>query len=202
MIIAPAFWRYSDASEIGMKYNPESEGKFLDAAVVSRAFENTCAVLFCNVAGPASEGFAGLSQVAMPFLGCVDKFDNSDEGMKIVSLDMKILEEAESVYKIREDIASPDWHYDYRRWYAGGFHEITFAPNLQAKHSTIPKAPDSVKSRVVQANTTQFTSDLLSKLRFRLWYDSIASHNQYRPLKQTFNMFWFMLVLIWRIVLV
>ncbi|KAK5789623.1 hypothetical protein VI817_008746 [Penicillium citrinum] len=115
MIITPAFWRYSDASEIGMKYNPESEGKFLDAAVVSRAFENTCAVLFCNVAGPASEGFAGLSQVAMPFLGCVDRFDNSDEGMKIVSLDMKVLEEAESVYKIREDLASPDWHYGYRR---------------------------------------------------------------------------------------
>ncbi|KAJ5397526.1 hypothetical protein N7509_005639 [Penicillium cosmopolitanum] len=115
IIIVPAFWRYSDASEVGLKRNPKSEGAFLDAAVVSRAFENTCAVLFCNVAGPASEGFAGLSQVAMPFLGCVDKFNNSDEGMRIISLDMNILEEAEVAYKIREDMATPDWHYGYRQ---------------------------------------------------------------------------------------
>lgn len=115
MIIVPAFWRYSDASEIGLKHNPKSEGAFLDAAVVSRAFENTCAVLFCNVAGPASEGFAGLSQVAMPFLGCVDKFENSEEGMRIISLDMNILAEAEAIYKIREDMATPDWHYGYRQ---------------------------------------------------------------------------------------
>lgn len=115
VIIVPAFWRYSDASEIGLKHNPKSEGVFLDAAIVSRAFENTCAILFCNVAGPESEGFAGLSQVAMPFLGCVDRFDNSDEGMRIVDLDMNILEDAEATYKIREDIATPDWHYGYRK---------------------------------------------------------------------------------------
>lgn len=33
--------------------------------------------------------------------------------MKIVSINMDVLEEAESVYKIREDIATPDWHYGY-----------------------------------------------------------------------------------------
>lgn len=115
MIIVPAFWRYSDACETGLKRNPKSEGVFVNSTVVSRAFENTCAVVFCNVAGPASEGFAGLSQAAMPFLGCVDKFDTCDEGMKVVDLDMSVLEEAEGVYKIREDIATPDWHYGYRR---------------------------------------------------------------------------------------
>jgi hypothetical protein len=51
----------------------------------------------------------------MPFLGCVDKFGNSDEGMRIVSLDMNILEEAEVAYKIREDMATADWHYGYRQ---------------------------------------------------------------------------------------
>ncbi|KAJ5689553.1 hypothetical protein N7462_003945 [Penicillium macrosclerotiorum] len=113
MIIVPAFWRYSDAGDVGMKLNAKSEGDFVDAAVVSRAFENTCAVVFCNVAGPASEGFAGLSQVALPFLGRVDRFDNSEEGMKIVSVDTNVLEEAENVYKVREDLATPDWHYGY-----------------------------------------------------------------------------------------
>jgi predicted amidohydrolase len=38
IIIVPAFWKYSDAGEVGIKRNPESEGDFLDAAVVSRAF--------------------------------------------------------------------------------------------------------------------------------------------------------------------
>ncbi|KAJ5243938.1 hypothetical protein N7489_004034 [Penicillium chrysogenum] len=115
MIIVPAFWKLSDASDVGLKHNPRSEGDFLDAAVVSRAFENTCAVVFCNVAGPANEGFAGLSQIAVPFKGCLDKFQGCDEGLKIVSVDMDILEEAEQAYKIREDLAKPDWHYGYSR---------------------------------------------------------------------------------------
>ena len=115
LIIVPAFWKYSDASEVGMKRNPRSEGDFLDAAVVSRAFENTCGVVFCNVGGPSGEGFAGLSQAAMPFLGRVERFEGSEEGMKVVSLDMDVLDEAEGAYKIREDLATPDWHYGYNR---------------------------------------------------------------------------------------
>lgn len=114
MIIVPAFWRLSDAGDVGLKFNPKSEGDFVDAAVVSRAFENTCAVVFCNVGGPSSEGFAGLSQVALPFLGRIERFDNSDEGVKIVSVDMDVVEEAEGVYKVREDLATPDWHYGYK----------------------------------------------------------------------------------------
>ncbi len=34
--------------------------------------------------------------------------------MSIVDLDMEILREAEDNYKVREDLASDDWHYDYR----------------------------------------------------------------------------------------
>jgi predicted amidohydrolase len=115
MIIVPAFWKYTDAGDVGIKRNPRSEGDFLDAAVVSRAFENTCAVVFCNVGGPSDEGFAGRSQVAMPFLGRVELFSNSDEGMKIVELDMDVLDEAEGEYKVRQDLASPGWHYGYRQ---------------------------------------------------------------------------------------
>ncbi|CEJ60564.1 hypothetical protein PMG11_09135 [Penicillium brasilianum] len=115
MIIVPAFWRYTDAGDVGIKRNPKSEGDFLDAAVVSRAFENTCAMVFCNVGGPSEDGFAGLSQVAMPFLGRVERFDTSDEGMRIVELDMDVLEEAEGEYKVRQDLATPGWHYGYRQ---------------------------------------------------------------------------------------
>ncbi|KAJ6107795.1 hypothetical protein N7523_009118 [Penicillium sp. IBT 18751x] len=115
IIIIPAFWKYSDAGEVGMKRNPKSEGDFVDAVVVSRAFENTAAIVFCNVAGSIEDGYAGLSQVAMPFLGRIERFMDAKEGMKIVELDMDILEEAEDVYKIREDMATSDWHYGYRK---------------------------------------------------------------------------------------
>ncbi|KAK0707464.1 carbon-nitrogen hydrolase [Lasiosphaeris hirsuta] len=50
---------------------------FLEAAVVTRAYENVCAVVFCNA--------GGLSQVAVP-------------------VDFGVLEVAEGVYKVREDM--------------------------------------------------------------------------------------------------
>lgn len=52
--------------------------------------------MFCNVSGPSDEGFAGRFQVAMPFLSRVELFDSSDEGMKVVELDMDVLDETES----------------------------------------------------------------------------------------------------------
>lgn len=115
IIIMPAYWTLKDAGEIGLQRNPLSEQVFIDATVVSRAFENTCAFVFCNAGGPANEGFAGRSQVAMPFLGCVGRIDECEEAMKIVTVDPAILEEAESVYKIREDMTGADWHYVHRK---------------------------------------------------------------------------------------
>lgn len=34
--------------------------------------------------------------------------------MSVVDLDLGILEIAEENYKVREDLARHDWHYDYR----------------------------------------------------------------------------------------
>jgi predicted amidohydrolase len=96
-----------------VKRNPVSEQVLLDAMVVSRAFENTCAVVFCNATGPSEEGFAGYSQVAVPFQGCIGKLDSNEEAMKIIDVDTDIVEEAESVYKIRGDMANPSWPYKH-----------------------------------------------------------------------------------------
>jgi predicted amidohydrolase len=101
MIIAPHLWRYTDAGGvrlIPLKLNPKSEAECFDAAVVSRAFENTCAVVFWSAGGPSSEGFAGLSQVALPFLRRIRRFDKSDEDMQIVSIDISVVEEAQVAY--------------------------------------------------------------------------------------------------------
>lgn len=111
MVVIPSYWKLSDAGDIGMKRNPVSEKIFMDAALTSRAFENTCAVVYCNVGGPVDDGFAGCSQVTVPFLGCIGRVDSSEETVMVVEVGMDVVDEAESVYKIREDMACASWHY-------------------------------------------------------------------------------------------
>jgi len=115
IIIVPTFWMLSDCSEAGRAYNPMAEALFLNSTLVSRTFENTCAIIFANVGGPvgmSTGDYCGLSQVAVPFIGSLGKLA-SEENMSIVDLDMQILEEAEQNYKVREDIGTEGWHYKY-----------------------------------------------------------------------------------------
>jgi predicted amidohydrolase len=110
IIIAPTFWTL-DSAPNGMKRNPQSEAIYLNSLVVSRAFENTCAVVFVNAGGPAQKFYAGLSQIGMPFMGALGKIETSEETMNVVDVDMEILEEAEDDYKIRTDLGNKNWHY-------------------------------------------------------------------------------------------
>lgn len=114
LIIIPSYWNLSDCSEEGLAYNPNSEGLFLDSTLISRAFENTCAIVFCNIGGPSgASDYAGRSQVTMPFIGPLARLGSGAEGVLLVDLDMNILEHAERNYKVRADLARSDWHYDY-----------------------------------------------------------------------------------------
>jgi hypothetical protein len=72
------------------------------------------AVVFANAGGPPGRGYAGLSQVTVPFVGPLAKLGGCAEGMSVVDIDMQILEDAEENYQVRSDIASSGWHYDYR----------------------------------------------------------------------------------------
>lgn len=36
------------------------------------------------------------------------------EGMSVADIDMQVLEDAETNYQVRADLARDDWHYDYR----------------------------------------------------------------------------------------
>ena len=120
MIIIPTFWTHSDCSKYGLEVNPYSEKLFLESTLTARAFENTCAVVFVNAGGqPGSQGkmtYAGLSRVAMPFLGAMgdETKESEEEGMSIIEVDMEMVEKAEENYKVREDIAKEGWHYTYR----------------------------------------------------------------------------------------
>ncbi|KAH8732386.1 carbon-nitrogen hydrolase [Phaeosphaeriaceae sp. PMI808] len=114
IIIIPTFWTLNDCSEAGRNLNPSAEALFLDSMLTARAFENTCAIVFANAGGPPGRGYAGLSQVTVPFVGALTKLSGCAEGMVVADIDMQILEDAEENYKVRSDIASEGWHYDYR----------------------------------------------------------------------------------------
>lgn len=114
IIIQPTFWLATDCSAEGLSYNPNAEALFLSSTLTARAYESTAAVVFCNAGGPAEKGYLGLSQVAMPLVGPVKgSFTDASEGMRIVELDMEVLEAAERNYKVREDLGREDWHYGY-----------------------------------------------------------------------------------------
>lgn len=72
------------------------------------------AIVFANAGGPPGRGYAGLSQVVVPFTGPLVRMGSCAEGMSVVDVDMQILEDAEENYKVRADLARDDWHYDYR----------------------------------------------------------------------------------------
>lgn len=112
MIIIPTFTKTDDPSSAALKYNPECEALFTQSALITRACENTCAIIFCNVGGPKEQGYMGLSQVTMPLVGTVPgSFTDSTQGMREVEIDLKILDVAEENYKIREDLALDGFHY-------------------------------------------------------------------------------------------
>ncbi|RMZ75222.1 hypothetical protein DV737_g5403, partial [Chaetothyriales sp. CBS 132003] len=112
IIIIPSFWLVTDMSTEGRKYNPDSELLFLKAALVSRAFENTCCLIFVNAGGPKDDGWAGVSRVTLPIVGALPGvFEDSTPGMKIVEIDTTICDIAETAYQIRQDLAHEDWHY-------------------------------------------------------------------------------------------
>ena len=114
IIIIPTFWTLNDCSPQGRGYNPSAEALFLDSTLTARCFENTCAIMFANAGGPPGEGYAGLSQVCVPFVGPIARLGSSAEGIAVVDLDMGVLDVAEENYKVREDLAKEDWHYSYR----------------------------------------------------------------------------------------
>lgn len=108
VIFIPSFWTVTDVDEAGLALNPDSERVFLEASVVSRAFENTACVVFCNK--------GGCSQVAMPILGRVEgdrEVGLDEDGVVYTEVDLDVLRVAEENYKVREDIKGKGWHYGY-----------------------------------------------------------------------------------------
>ena len=118
IICVPSFWTMKDSNADALALNPDSEAVFLNSTIVSRAFENTCAVVYVNAGGPPEEGeqtsYAGISQLAVPHVGPVGRMGRA-EGMALVDLDMNAVKIGEANYKVRQDMQREGWHYAYTR---------------------------------------------------------------------------------------
>lgn len=116
IIIIPTFWTAHDMTAKCLEVNKDAELLFLRSALITRACESTCCVVFVNAGGPKEEGFIGISQVTMPLVGPLPgSFEDSSEGMRVVSVDMSLLDIAEENYVIRQDLMGDDWHYGYSK---------------------------------------------------------------------------------------
>lgn len=72
------------------------------------------AIVFANAGGPPGKGYAGLSQICVPYAGALTRLGSCAEDMAVVDVDMQIVEDAEENYQVRADLARSDWHYEYR----------------------------------------------------------------------------------------
>lgn len=108
LVICPSYWCRGDAGK-GLKYDADSEIKFVDSLCVSAAFGNEIALVFCNAAGVWRRGkcrdsLIGHSQIAIPFKGALKRLDHNREAMFIQEIDTAVLKAAEQTYGIRNEL--------------------------------------------------------------------------------------------------
>lgn len=102
LVVIPSFWLVRGEQEFRTREEEEGEQKFLRSVITTRAFENTCVVVFVNA--------GGLSQVAVPVLGTGAGEEGimgvETEEMKVVEVDFAKNKELEGRYKIRDYVLS------------------------------------------------------------------------------------------------
>ncbi|PWY80457.1 hydrolase, carbon-nitrogen family [Aspergillus sclerotioniger CBS 115572] len=115
VVIVPTYWSKYDASPAALHHNPNSEKLFLETTLTARCFENTCAIIFANVARGEEESdrFLGLSRVCLPVIGTVGAM-GPEEGVLVMDMNMDVVRIAEENYRVREDLNREGWYYTYR----------------------------------------------------------------------------------------
>ncbi len=108
IVICPSYWCFEDAA-VGLKHEPNSEVKLVNAVCTARAFEDEIILVFANAAAYSSvqsgtDQLIGRSQITAPFKGPLHILPHRDEEMFIQSIDTSILKDAEYAYMIRKDL--------------------------------------------------------------------------------------------------
>jgi predicted amidohydrolase len=109
-IFIPTLWKSPDCGDKGLAYNPDSERTFINSIITARAFEQNACIVFCNTGGPDTVIHFGCSQITVPFKGPIVRL-SGEEQVVVTEVNLaSILEDAEEVWNIREDITSADWY--------------------------------------------------------------------------------------------
>lgn len=112
IICCPSYWTKDDGGKLTQKF---SEMKLVNTLCPARAMENEALFIYVNGAGEAKVPLKtkvwksqqiGQSQICIPVLGTVAKINDNSEGFVLYEYDRQIARDAESVYKIRKDLAA------------------------------------------------------------------------------------------------
>lgn len=110
IVLCPSYWCYEDAG-VGLRHDPDSDVKFVDALCTARAFEQEIILVYANAAGTLDLGdgaehgtLLGHSQITVPFKGPLHLCQHNREEMFIQTVDTAILADAETAYEIRSDL--------------------------------------------------------------------------------------------------
>jgi predicted amidohydrolase len=113
LVIAPAYWCFDDAGDIGLNHDSNSEVNLVNSVCTLRPFENEISMVLCNGANDENkdhcpeqevEHLIGRSQISVPFKGTIVRADHAREEMIMADIDVTgITNDAEQVYKIRKD---------------------------------------------------------------------------------------------------
>ncbi|KAA1083670.1 hypothetical protein PGT21_032437 [Puccinia graminis f. sp. tritici] len=108
LIIIPSYWTLDQPESKMIKHDPSGihESNLIDGLVSSRALEAEACVVFVNCGGKKEDGFLGRSSISLPLKGHVVKFDEPDEKLQVVDVDLSVLKDAREVYKVREEYYS------------------------------------------------------------------------------------------------
>ncbi|WOO82226.1 putative nitrilase [Vanrija pseudolonga] len=105
IVFAPTYWTATDSEpHVSRHPHPDDyETSVLSALSYARSFETETVWVLSNAGGPAEEGFMGGSAVWAPLRGRVGGFPKSEVGVRLVEVDIDVLNDGRDLYKIRED---------------------------------------------------------------------------------------------------
>ncbi|MCS6961796.1 MAG: carbon-nitrogen hydrolase family protein, partial [Deltaproteobacteria bacterium] len=110
IVVVPSYWTFGDP-EHNFAASRKVMRSFVDSLCISRSFENEVVLIYCNAAGKLDVGdshyetLVGHSKVATPILGTVKKLNHNNQALCLAEVDLKILNKAENMYRIKNSIA-------------------------------------------------------------------------------------------------
>jgi predicted amidohydrolase len=96
LIIIPSYWTLDQPESKMRKHDPSGihESNLIDGLVSSRALEAEACVVFVKLSrcgGKKEDGFLGRSSISVPLKGHLVKFEEPDEKLQVVDVDLSVL---------------------------------------------------------------------------------------------------------------